>query len=81
MTAKRNRSNLHVTLMNSRKQLKLQTTKQPFDAKLIMEKFGNFNFGVCSFNDLHLSLRPHNEAVDETTGYYKAAHVLNLNLS
>lgn len=81
MTAKRNRSNLHVTLMNSKKHLKLQTTKQPFDAKLIMEQFGNFNFGVCNFNELQLNLRPYNEAVDETTGYYKAALVLNLNHS
>lgn len=66
--------------MKSRKN-KLQANKEPFDAQLIMEKLGNFNFGLCSFSELHLSLRQQNEPVDEISGYYKAAHVLHLNIS
>nr|XP_023020546.1 activating signal cointegrator 1 complex subunit 1-like [Leptinotarsa decemlineata] len=52
---------LHMTLMNSkyRKDLnspkKKWTKRKSFDARKIMEKYKNFEFGQCNFNCIHLS--------------------------
>lgn len=69
---------LHVTLMNSF--FRNKKNSPSFDARRIMKKLGDYNFGTCSFDELHLSERPAKEStVGANTGYYTAAHVLKLN--
>lgn len=72
---------LHVTLMNSF--FRNKKNNPSFDARRIMKKLGDYNFGTCSFDELNLSERPKRPAKESTVGanteYYTAAHLLKLN--
>ncbi|KAI8438190.1 hypothetical protein MSG28_010811 [Choristoneura fumiferana] len=56
--------NLHVTLLNSRYRARASSQdvrtrqrifRQSFDGTQILEKFGDYEFGVMEFGDIHLS--------------------------
>lgn len=56
--------NLHVTLLNSRYRAQASTQdvrftqkkfRQSFDGTQILEKYGDLEFGVMEFGDIHLS--------------------------
>lgn len=49
-------------------------TRESFDAKQILRKFGNYEFGSYHVNELHLSQR----YSTAPNGYYSAACILNL---
>ncbi|KFM75181.1 Activating signal cointegrator 1 complex subunit 1, partial [Stegodyphus mimosarum] len=51
---------LHVTLMNSLFANKNEETGQSrhtFDARPILEKYGDFDFGEMELNEIHISIR------------------------
>lgn len=67
------RVKLHATLLNTRFR-NPDEKKEAFDATYILEKYGNYCFGIMEFNSIHLSIR-------FTTGdssYYEAASVIEI---
>ncbi|CAH1117508.1 unnamed protein product [Phaedon cochleariae] len=74
---------LHCTLVNT-KYRKVSSSpkrkrvyKESIDARKIMEKYKDFDFGHCDFEQIHLSLM---SSSDETSGdgYYKSLSSINL---
>lgn len=72
---------LHATLINTRKRkgkedsgFKKRPKRVAFDARPILDKFENFEFGEQVLESIHISER---SATDTETGFYKAIHKIS----
>lgn len=74
---------MHVTLINTIFRKKdeneenrraMPNARQTFDAREILRKYGNFNFGSQEVTEIHLSLR-HSKACD---GFYEATATIGI---
>lgn len=69
------RVKLHVTLINTRFASGVEEENdRKFDARTVLEKYANYEFGSQNINEIHLSMR----YTTSTDGFYEASYRLKL---
>ena len=74
---------IHATVMNTLKRLDnrpdatVKVERESFDARNILDRFGDFDFGTYDLQEIHLSLRYSVAA----NGYYECIHKIRLDWS